>query len=66
VDKPRLEFEFREDVGGLTPFSFGHPETGETVKNLLPSSRLNSSVGWRQRDDNTVFAVVIKIRGKQL
>jgi hypothetical protein len=24
--------EFREDVGGLTPFSFGRPWTGETVK----------------------------------
>jgi hypothetical protein len=33
------------------------PWTGETVKNLLPSSRLNSSVGQPQRADNTVFAV---------
>jgi len=59
-------FEFREDVGGLTPFSFGRPWTGETVKNLRRPPGLSSSLGWRPSAGNTVFAVLMTIRTKQL
>src|SRR5215469_15803819 len=39
-------FEFREDVGDLTPFSFGRPWTGETVKNLCRPPGSTPSVRW--------------------
>jgi hypothetical protein len=59
-------FEFREDVGGLTPFSFGRPWTGETVKNLCRPPGSSPSVGWRPWAGNTVFAVLMTIRTQQL
>jgi hypothetical protein len=47
--------EAREDVGGLTPFSFNRPRTGQTVKTCAVLARLTFSLEARLPLDNTVF-----------